>query len=292
MNRLSGEFEIKEANWRIHLWAVWFVFRNAVAGWTYFTMSFILDIGWMITNIGIMYYLASFSAAGMAPHLASYGGDFASYIILGVIMTAYLEGAMRSPYTALINAYWSGSFEHYAISPVGISALLAGSTLFEYFHGTLRAVTYLTIGVALFHIEISSSANFGVAVLAVLLGTIPASGLGLIAASTFNLLNARGGRNPVTWIVDLFTALTSGAYFPITVLPKWAQTIGLCLPHTYTYEAARLAILSGASLTHPVIVHDLLMTTLFACILLPIGVFLFKKGLVKGEKDGTLSRWT
>jgi len=285
-------FEVKKADWKTVLWAVWANFRKAIMGWTFFLPNFIMDLAGIIVNIGIFYFLATFTASAMGPHLARYGGNYAAYIVLGIAFNAYLGASLNSFYNSYCMGYWGCAFELYATSPVGIKAFMAGSILFDYFISTISVLFYILFGVSVFSIGIGKGSDFGVALLAMLLGMAAVIGIGLIAASTFTLLNAKQWSNPVTWFVNFLVGLVSGVYFPLDVLPEWARTIGYLLPQTYAYDAARIALLSGASITNPLIVKDLSELILFSFVTIPAGVFFFKRSLRKAEKDGTLSRWS
>lgn len=285
-------FEVKKADWRTMLWAIWANFRSAVMGWTFFLANFIMDLAGMVVNISIFYFLATFTGSAMAPYLARYGGSYAAYILLGIAFNAYLGASLNSFYNSYCMGYWGCAFELYATSPVGIKAFMAGNILFSYFVSTISVLFYVLFGVYVFGLEIGAGANFGIAVLAILLGMATVIGIGLIAASTFTLLNSKQWSNPVTWIVNFLVGLVSGVYFPLEVLPEWARAIGYLLPQTYAYDAARIALLSEASITNPLIAGDFSMLILFSFITIPVGILFFKMSLRKAEKDGTLSRWT
>jgi len=286
------KFEVKKTDWKTVLWAVWANFKSALIGWTFFLASFVLSISGMIVNICIFYFLATFTGSAMAPYLAKYGGNYAAYIVLGIAFNSYLGASLNSFYNSYCNGYWTCSFELYATSPVGIKAYMAGSILFDYFISTISVLLYIVFGVTVFNIGIGSGADFGVTVLTILLGMVAVGGIGLVAASTFTLLNSKQWSNPVTWFVNFLTGLVSGVYFPLEVLPEWCRTIGYLLPQTYANDAARMALLSGASIMNPLIIGDLSRLIISAIITVPIGIFLFKRSLRKAEKDGTLSRWS
>jgi len=288
----TGKYEVKKADWKTMLWAVWANFKSAVLGWTFFLASFVMNITGMVVNICIFYFLATFTGSAMAPYLAKYGGNFAAYIVLGIAFNSYLGASLNSFYNSYCNGYWGCSFELYATSPVGIKAYMAGVILFDYFVATISVFLYIIFGVAVFNISFGSGANFGVAALAMIAGMVAVGGIGLVAASTFTLLNAKQWSNPVTWFVNFLTGLVSGVYFPLEVLPEWGRAIGYLLPQTYAYDAARMALLSGATITNPLIVSDLSELFISVLITVPIGVFLFRRSLRKAERDGTLSRWS
>ena len=291
MSERAG-LEIKKADWRTVLWAVWANFRNAVFGWTFFFASFVLSIAGIIVNICIFYFLATFTGSAMSPYLARYGGNYATYIVLGIALNSYLATSIYSFYNSFCNGYWSCAFELYATSPVGIKAYMAGSIIFHYFTSTISVILYIAFGVAVFHINMGGGADLGVAALSILLGMVAVGGIGLVAASTFTLLNAKNWGNPVSWFVNFLTGLVSGVYFPLEVLPGWVRAIGYLLPQTYAYDAARMALLSGASINNPLVVGDITTLVLSAFVTVPIGIYLFRRSLRKAEKDGTLSRWS
>lgn len=284
--------EVKRADWRTVLWAVWANFQTAILGWTFFLANFVMDIAGMFVHIGIFYFLATFASSAMVPYLARYGGNYAAYIVLGIAFNSYLGASLNSFYLSYCMGYWSCAFELYATSPVGVKAYMAGSILFSYFVSTISVLLYILFGVFVFGVDIGIGTNFATAVLAIILGMVAVIGIGLIAASTFTLLNSKQWNNPVTWIVNFLVGLVSGVYFPLDILPEWARTISYLLPQTYAYDAARTVLLSGASIVDPLVVNDLLMLVLFSFVAVPIGIFFFKWSFRKAEKDGTLSRWS
>ncbi len=47
------------------------------------------------------------------------------------------------------------------------------------------------------------------------------------------------------WMVGSLFAPFSAVYYPVTVLPAWAQTISWCLPTTYIFEGMRIILKEG-----------------------------------------------
>lgn len=225
-------------------------------------------------------------------HLTKYGGDYAAYIVLGIALNAYLSTSLNSFYNSVCTGYWTNAFDLYATSPVGIRAYLAANILFSYFMATISVGLYLGIGIFFFGIHISPESNLLTAGLGILLGMIAVAGIGLVAASTFTLLNAKNWSNPVTWLITFLVALLSGVYFPPEILPQTVRTISYILPQTYSYDVARMGLLMGAHPTDPTVIGSLIRLVVISCITLPIGIFLFRKAIRKAEKYGTLSRWS
>jgi ABC-2 type transport system permease protein len=288
---MKGEFELKGHTTGLWLRIVVENFKNAIFGWTFFTVNFLMSIVGMLFESLIFFIIAEYVGPSVSPMLAQYGGDYASYIILGITFNSFLSVSLNSYNKAYANGYWMSGFEIYATSPIGVSAFIAGSVLFDYFVSCIGITMYLAIGIFAFHLNLAN-ANYLVAIMALLLSTVAVSGIGLIAASTFTLLNCKAEGNPVIWIVSLLVGLLSGVYFPPNVLPAFVQGIGACLPQTYAYDAARLAVLTGANLGHPTIYRDMTIIILQTIILLPIGTILYRMSLRKAERDGALTRWS
>ena len=291
MNEANPRFEFKGQSRLLWLKIVLENFLNAVFGWTFFTINFLMSTVGMLVNSLIFFIIAEYVGPSVSPMLAEYGGDYASYIILGIVFNTFLSVSLNSYYQAYSMGYWGSGFEIYATSPVGVSAFIVGSVLFEYFLSAIQIAAYVVIGVLGFQVNLAT-ANYPTAILVLLLSTLAVSGIGLIAASTFTLLDCKGWGNPVTWIVSLLVGLVSGVYFPPEILPSFVQRLSACLPQTYAYEAARLAMLSGADIAHPVVYQNVNVIVIQMVILLPIGIFLYRMSLRKAEKDGALTRWS
>ncbi len=284
---MKDGFEYKRADLNTRLWIIWITFTSTLRQWLYFFVEFLLHITGMIVNILIFYYIAIFVNVGQ---LEAYGGDFASFIVLGIIFNSFLSATMNSYYNALCRGFWNTSLEFFATSPVGVISYTMGITLYEYFKAAISITLYLLLGVFVFNIS-PSAPNYALTLLLLVLGVISVSGLGLISASTFTLLNCRRWGNPVQWLTGFIIALTSGVYFPVEWLPEWARGISLLLPQTYVYRSARLALLKGATLNNPIVRGDFYALTLFCIILIPLGLLFFKAGIRKAEREGSFSRW-
>ena len=286
-----SRFETKSSHWKAEILIVLANFRNAILGWSIFITNFVMNIAGALANVCVFYFLASITGSAMAPYLAEYGASYDSVVLWGIITSIYLNTSLNALYITLCYGYWSNTLELYSSSPVGIKAYMIGGVLFEYFISTISTVLFITVGVAFFHIYVNPNLGHLTVVVLAVLGNFATIGLGLIAASTFTLLNAKGWQNPVSWFLDILINLTSGVYFPVALLPSAIQIVSYSLPQTYTYEAIRLAILRGLPLDHPAIIANVYPLIILSFITIPTGILLFRRSLLKAEKDGTLSRW-
>ena len=95
--------------------------------------------------------------------------------------------------------------------------------------------------------------------------------LGLAIASRMEDMN---GFSLIMNFIVMPVFVISGALFPISSLPSWAQTITLFDPLTYGVDGIRYGLL-GASNLNPLI--DFLVLGGFVIIMIVIGSYSFKK---------------
>jgi ABC-2 type transport system permease protein len=229
------------------------------------------------------------------------GGNYASFLVIGMIVLQLLDKSLIGPFTSLSSAYWSSRLESLMLSPHSLWVIIASDTGWYYLMTTINAVVILGVGTA-FGAELGAPTSWAVFVLFLLLGAASVFGLGLASASTFSLLNAKGKEEPISWAVHLLQGLVSGLYFPFELLPGGLKLLGLGLPHTYAIDAARRLFMPGFTAGGTLPVHrwlaleplavDGLCLAIATVVFLPLGVVLFDRGLRKSREVGSLSRWT
>lgn len=269
--------------------------------WTRFRISFFMDIAAMIAQASIFLFIGM-TFIKDSPEMLKYGGDYVTYLILGLIFLRFMDSSLTSPYQALSDSYWWCRLETILLSPCSINLMITSGTIWGYIKTLLDMIIYLLLGL-LFGMHLGMPTSLYLVLLVFILGVVSVLGFGLISASMFMLINAKGWNDPVKWIVSTLQGLVCGIYYPITILPNWLQKIGLCLPQTYAIDAVRRLFLRISpstitlspqewfSFTTP-LGADILILCLFLLFLLPLGFFSFKLGLRKAKSDGCLSRWT
>ena len=272
---------------------VLFSARNWFWGWTFFLPGFVLELLSMFTAAVTFYVMGTLVAPGAESLVAATGLGYGAYIVTGVMFDRFFRSALVSFHQSLLTGYWANQVNTYMLYPGGVSAWLAGDLLARFVcFGGLETAVYFAVGVLLFHIPVAFAGLPGV-LLVLAVSVLPLAGLGLIGASTFNLLNAKSwGANPVEWLVGFAVTLLSGVYFPPQVLPPPLQALGEWLPQTHALRAARLLLTGQATLADPAVGADLRFLLLFAAVALPLGAWLFTIGMQRALREGTLTRWS
>ncbi|MBI3901208.1 MAG: ABC transporter permease [Chlamydiia bacterium] len=85
----------------------------------------------------------------------------------------------------------------------------------------------------------------------------------------------------LAWMIGFLFAPFSGVFYPIGVLPEWAQVISWCLPTTYIFEGMR-AILGGNSFPVSYYAMSLGLDGLYLFLSLLLFRYAFEKSRQKG----------
>jgi len=279
--------------------AIWIFVERELRMQVYFRFSFFTSLMETASSLVIYGMIARFGQ--VLPEVqAIAGGDYVTFVVSGIVLNTLLATALSGPYFGLMNTFWQGRTEVLLASPLRLPVLITGVSIGRYLDAAIRIVIYLAGGTLFLGLVWPRAIGLAAALPVFILAVAACTGLGLAAASTVYLLDARGGHDPVRLVVETIVGLVGGVYFPITILPLWAQWIGQVVPHTYAIDGMRRAFYGSAQLP-PLPVHralgldpflgDCLMLALYATIALPVGWVLFKRGLRLARTDGRLSRW-
>ena len=228
------------------------------------------------------YYFVAAMFGSSSPFLQAYGGNFTAYLILGMGLNGFLTLSLNGLYNVIADIYssyfWSGgrkltTIDYLTLANIPVSIWIFSELLWMYFQTGINLAAYLVGGTVFFGLPMDITANWTGAVIAMLLGILATTGVGLISASMVYLVDAWHGQEPIQWTINLLAGIVSGVYFPPEILPEWLKTISCYLPQTYTLRAARLAILQGYNIG--LLLPDITVLAIFA-LLFPTGIIIFK----------------
>ncbi len=83
------------------------------------------------------------------------------------------------------------------------------------------------------------------------------------------------------WIMAFLFAPVSAVYYPITVLPTWAQKIAYCLPLSYIFEGMRM-ILSTGHIPYSYLLISFALNILYLTLAICLFKYMFEKSRAKG----------
>jgi len=250
-----------------------------------YRLSFLMQLGGIFLSVAIFYFLSQLFGAAVAPQLEAYGGDYFSFVLIGLAFTGFLGLSLSSFASSIREGQVMGTLEIMLLSPTRLSAILLSSSLWAYLLTTLRVVIYLLVGALVFGASLGQ-ANVGSAILVMLLSIASFSGIGILSAAIV-LLVKKG--DPIAWVLGSASSLLAGVYYPISVLPEWLESLSHILPLTYALDAMRLAMLRGYSIYE--LRFDILVLLGFTVVLTPLAFIAFRKALKRAKMEGSLIQY-
>ncbi len=260
--------------------AFWFIKRGYLLQMSY-KFDFFLRMFFMLFNILTYYFIAKMMGGAAAKYLEPYGGDYFSFVLIGMAFSGYLMISLRSFSESVRDEQMMGTMEAMLVTPTSTSSIIALSSLWSFIFASFRVFLYLLIGILL-GVDMTH-ANIGGALLILILTIICFSSIGILSAS-FIMVFKRG--DPINMLLMGTSELFGGVLFPIEVFPQWLQNISHILPITYAVNGMRHALLQGYSLGD--LAPDLFTLALFSLILLPLSLFVFDRSVLKVKAEGGL----
>ncbi len=259
-----------------------FLLRDLLSETSY-RLSFAVSLAGVFFSTLVFYFLSR--VVGDVPFLEPYGGDYFSYVLIGVAFGAYFGVGLTSFARALREAQLTGTLEAMLMTPAPVSRIIVGSAAWSYFYTTLRVFVYLLVGGLLLRADFSR-ANILPALATLALAVISFAALGILAAAVIMVVK-RG--DPITGLISGAATLLGGIYFPIDVLPPALRATALLLPITHALSAMRLTLLAGAGWSE--IRNELLFLGLFCAAAVPLSLVAFRLAVNQARRDGSLAQY-
>ncbi|MDD5289345.1 MAG: ABC transporter permease [Dehalococcoidales bacterium] len=250
-----------------------------------YRLSFALQLISIFFSVASFYFLSKLFGSALVSQLAEYGGDYFSFVLIGLAFNGYLSLSLSNFSQSIRDGQMMGTLEIMLLSPTRLSAILVSSSLWSYLLTTVNVLVYFIVGILLFGFDISK-ANFLTALVVMILSIASFSSIGILSAA-FVLLVKKG--DPVSWIYGGASSLLSGVLYPISVLPGWLEPLSRLLPMTYALDAMRLAMLKGYSLYD--VRFDILVLLAFTVVLTPLAFMAFSKALKRAKMEGSLIQY-
>ena len=250
-----------------------------------YRLNFLMQLVGILFSVSTFYFLSLLFGSALVPQLEQYGGDYFSFVLIGLAFSGFMGLSLSSFATSIRESQVMGTLEIMLLSPTRLSAIVLSSSLWSYVLTTIRVVFYLLLGALIFGFSISQ-ANFITALVVLVLSITSFSGIGILSAAIV-LIVKKG--DPVAWALGGVSSLLAGVYYPITVLPDWLEPVSRFLPLTYALDGMRMAMLTDASLYE--IRLDILALLGFTLVLTPLAFLVFRKALKRAKMEGSLIQY-
>jgi len=244
--------------------------------------AFITDWLSMFAQILMIYFVGRIVSPDAIPE---YGGTQATYmefVAVGITVSSFMGVGLGRVFAAIRQEQVLGTLETLLLTPTALTTVQIGSVVYDLAYVPIRTFIFLGLTSLVFGTTYDWSGLVPAAV--VLIAFVPfVWGVGVLAAA-WTLTFKRG-----TGVVGILTSVLtigSGAYFPLEVIPGWAESIFAWSPVTIALEASRDALLGGAGFLD--VLPSILLLIPFAAASLAFGVWTFRLALERERRRGSL----
>ncbi len=207
-----------------------------------YRLQFVMQGFGVLLTSTIFYMFSRMIGEQKLASLESYGGDYFSFLLVGIALTDYLTISTNGFSNEIRNGQVVGTLESLLVSPTSIITILLSSYVYKLLATSLRILLYILLGIFVFDVSFQVGNVMGLFLTFVLV-LLPFIGIGLISAA-FIIVFKQG--SPVSALLAMSSGLLGGVMYPVEVLPGWLRPFSEILPITHGLEAMRQVLLNGA----------------------------------------------
>ena len=256
-----------------------FLRRDLLDAWSYRT-AFLTDAINMALQALLFFYVGKLVDGRSLPEFGGQAVTYFEFAIVGIAISMVLAVGMFRASAAFRKEQLMGTLEVLLMTPTSPATIQFGSVLYDLLYVPLRTgLFFLAVALAA-DVNINSAGILPAIV--TLLAFIPfVWGLGILYAGWTITFKVTGGGI----LISLLT-LTSGAYFPLSVMPGWIRTLAEINPLTTAVDTLRETLLGDAGWAE---VGSTLTILLPASMLtLALGIAGFRAALQREKRRGSL----
>jgi ABC-2 type transport system permease protein len=267
------------------LWKILILIRRDFLEEFSYRLNFFLEIITIGVYSSIFFFVAKIFAGAPAPQLARYGGDYFSFVLIGLAFTGYMNTGLSAFTTTIRNEQLLGTLEVILSTPTPLSLIFSARLLWNFLYSSLHAALYFAFGIIFLKANYHA-VNFAAIPLIMILSIAAFNSLGMISAG-FILIYKRG--DPLNALFGFAASLLGGVYFPVEIMPTVLQKAAAFIPVTYALRLMRDACIRGVSLRQ--LAPDLLILTALCAALVPAGFMFFAYAVRRTKRDGSLTHY-
>jgi len=258
-----------------------FLRRDFLVAWSY-RMSFFSEIAGMFVQAITFYFVGLMVNDSVLP---TYGGENVTYMefaAVGIAFGAFISVGLGQVATAVRQEQLMGTLESLLMTPTSPATIQAGSVAYPLLFLPLRTGVFLALIAFAFGLDFAPG-GLAPAALVFLLFTPFVWGLGLLSAA--GVMTFKRGTAGIGFGVALLV-LTSGAYFPLELLPRFVELVAEFNPLAVAIGGVRDALLGNAG-WHSLSAEVFLLVPMGAASL-AAGVTAFRLAVRRERARGTI----
>ncbi|MBN1179210.1 MAG: ABC transporter permease [Anaerolineae bacterium] len=275
---------LSQVSWHSYLAAILAIAKKDALHFIRYPMNAVFRIIQPLIWIAPVYFLSlTFVVDGSNTGFAGYTGttDFVSFILLGSILSNYINAVFWGIGYSLREEMDSGVLESNWMAPMSRGLLLVGRTVASLVITTFTSVAMLVLARLLFGFRATGSVLAAFGTLVPML--VALYGFGFAFAALVLIVREP---NMMVDVLSYLVSSMSGANFPVNVLPRFLLPISLAIPLTYGYDAVRSYVLGTRTLIP--VHYEVIILVGFMIVMVPAGYAFFKLVERRCRQLGTL----
>ncbi|PIE18004.1 MAG: hypothetical protein CSA65_06880 [Proteobacteria bacterium] len=267
-----------------------FLMRDLREDLTY-RASFLLGLAAALFSLATLFFFSRFIDPGRLPALASYGGSYLPFALLGMVLLS-LQHTAASAYPRQVRmAQLAGTLEAMLATPTPSWLVLLCSPVYRFGRALVSALLQCVLAWAFFGVSFAQ-ADWLMLAWVVPLSLLAFSSLGFFSATATMVLRRS---DPIGLAIGGLSTLAGGVFYPNAVLPSWLRAIGELLPITHALELLRRACFApvafGGLAAPSGLSRAVIGLSLFALVIAPLGLMAFVWAVRRARRDGSLSHY-
>ena len=211
-----------------------------------------------------------------------YNTDYVSFLIMGILVGSIITSIT----TGLLSRMKPWTLETVLMTGINSPTFVVGTASWTYLLTVILFIPQLALGILLFGVHLDI--NILSFALAIVISSVIIFSLTMISIGIRLVTKVI---DPITYTLVIASQLFSGMTFPVQHLDNYIpglSNVSWVIPQTWVYHLIRLASLEGAGITDPSAALSFGEGGIIAAIMLPIGLAVFRWGLRRAKRDGTL----
>jgi ABC-2 type transport system permease protein len=270
-------FPLRVPRWRV----VRSLIAREYASKRTYRLAFVLDLLFGIANLFVYYFISRTLGAGNRADLGDAPTYFA-FALVGIAITNVIGAASTGLAYRIREEQFTGTLEAVLVQPVTLGEVSIGLAGYPFLFSMARAALYIVIGGTLLGVSFANAAWLGFCVM-LFCSALAFGSLGIILGGII-LVVKRG--EALVGVAMYTLGILGGAFFPISALPSWLETIANLLPTHFAFHGLRSAIFLGRDWE-----VDAVALLAFAAVGLPLASYLFRRAVDHTRRAGTLSQY-
>jgi ABC-2 type transport system permease protein len=243
---------------------------------------FVGDLIGLLFQSVMFYFVGRLVARDRMPAIDGHHPGYLAFVSVGIAVAAFMQVGLGRMLQSVQNERMLGTLESLLVTPTRLSTIQLGPAIYDLVYVPIRTGLFLSIVSLVYGVHLRVAGFLPAA--AILLAFIPfVWGLGVLGAA--NILTFRRG-NTMIGFVSTLLAVGSGAYFPLELLPGWAEAIARLNPVSIALTGLRSTLLAEGGWGEVWWRAGVLLPT--SAVMVALGAVAFRHAVTRERRLGTI----